>query len=75
MLCGAVGLVACVGATEPNRENCFAVGDTVAFSVVSLSGVAIVCDWTIQKTTLCKTHPVQRYGQADCMEGEKYPRR
>lgn len=71
-----VALVACVSAVEPNPETCLMPGDTIAYSVVSLGGVAIVCDWTFQKSTQCYTNGKQpvRYGQADCKEGEKWPR-
>lgn len=73
VVCG-VTVVACVGATEPNQPNCFYRGDTIAYSVVSLDHIAIVCDWTVATTTQCFTHPAVTYGQRDCKEGEKWPR-
>lgn len=72
----SAALVACVGATEPNPANCLMPGDTVAYSVVSLGGIAIACDWTVQKTVHCYVEGQRppKYGRADCMEGEKWPR-
>lgn len=75
LLC-AVALVACVGMTEPDRDNlhCRYPGDTIAYQVVSLGGVAIHCEWTVATKEACFTNIIQKYGQKDCKEGEKWPR-
>lgn len=76
VLLAACGFAACITDPTPGRSPyCYYAGDTIAYSVVSLGGIAIVCDWTIQKETICHDTRVGRlYGQADCTEGEKWPR-
>lgn len=76
-LFGVVALVACITDPTPGRSPyCYYAGDTIGYEVVSLGGVAIVCDWRVQKVDTCKDTRVGRlYGQADCVEGEKWPRR
>lgn len=75
ILIAACGFAACITDPTPGRSAyCAYPGDTVAYSVVSLGGVAIVCDWTVSAVEACGTSVVKRYGQADCMEGQKWPR-
>lgn len=75
MLIAACGFAACITDPTPGRSSyCSYPGDTVAYSVVSLGGVVIVCDWTVSTTQECGSATVKLYGQADCMEGQKWPR-
>lgn len=75
-ICTLAAVTACITDPTPGRSPyCYYPGDTIAYSVVSLGGIAIVCDWTVQQSLECKDTRVERlYGQADCKEGEKWPR-
>lgn len=75
LLFSAVALLACVEYTGPNRERCLMPGDTIAYQSVTLNGIAIHCEWTVATEITCPGGRVTRYGRADCMEGEKWPRR
>ena len=73
----AVTTVACVGATEPRNQYCTAVGDTLTYTAViwSTDSTTIDCRWQIETQARCFPRPFKLYGQADCMIGEKWPRR
>jgi hypothetical protein len=74
-LFAAIALVACVGATDPNRSRyCFYAGDTSGYGPLmqAKDSIIVACIFVVEPEKKCFDFVVKRTTRSDCIEGTKW---